>query len=234
MMMSGDKSASPREPLPADFLCPACGYDLSGARVERCSECGYTPTERDVALRTTRARIAASRLRGWLRLSLFLILQVGIAAPQETYARHPELLFGVIYNFVFFLTPVIFVGWWAVRGHGGVQRRLLRKSWLGVAFWVILPFLGVAVLSRIRLTIDPMNEQLSTVQWSGLYALPTVCGAIAVFAARHRLWRMERRRLQIDDLDISRRRFTIAIAISCAIIAVPPLIGVAVAAASSS
>ena len=72
-----DHEPSPtRDPLPADFLCPACGYDLSGARVERCSECGLEIDRAWLDKTELQRHIYADRL--WARDVIVGLLPFGI------------------------------------------------------------------------------------------------------------------------------------------------------------
>lgn len=147
-----DESPSP---LPPDFACTACGYDLSSSPVWRCAECGRAVWPEDLAVharwreaeRTWRGK--AYRTFGGLALGALLTTLAAAIASGEW--EGVPLLFAVCLA--------------VVLGHGAVgsglivwlarprERAAWRRAFYAAGWWVHGPWLCIPGCALILLGI---------------------------------------------------------------------------------
>lgn len=136
------------EPLPRGMMCPACAYDLSGAVVHRCSECGRAIQARDVF--AFRARMGAGEAS--VRLARIQALgTVGVAAL--TSAGFAVLVgdwwSGLIAGMVVLLMlgAPWGAGWCAAMLSPRPSRAAWRLAWLRSIAWLHVSWVSMLVLA---------------------------------------------------------------------------------------
>lgn len=189
---AGQSVAGEREALPADFICPACGYDLSGASVERCSECGL---EIDHGVRDAHeARREYCASKGWRRdfcigLSPIAIGAAAVLGRTSVFELLSlEVLFNVLAyatNMMIALMPGLFSG--AIYATRFPRR--MRLPWFGalVAMQIVaqLPIMSLMLAQVILSRAGAVSNGLGVI---GAIVLPLAMFVGLLFVTR--LWKL--------------------------------------------
>lgn len=156
-----DKPTPTRDPLPADFLCPACGYDLSAARVERCSECGLEIDDEIIAADGRRKRFIGSRPWRELLKGLWPILGLSIMCAAFLYDNYYRwgtgtaslagVVAGVIVSLPLFVATSIFCSRMRPGYHRAAFCALLWPNSIAlIPFFSLMAYIAVVKLTHLE------------------------------------------------------------------------------------
>jgi hypothetical protein len=154
MMISGSKLAlihMDDRRLPVCFECPQCCYDLSGAELRRCPECGRRVEEVDVVQFESRLGTGeASRERVVVHLSAGLGVALFLASWLGAIARDIEV--GMLVGFVgtFCVLGSLGIAWAGALAsprplRGAWRLAWLKSHWILHVMWLGIPLFGACL-----------------------------------------------------------------------------------------
>lgn len=188
---------------PLGLICPGCGYDLSGAASERCSECGRTISERDVYEFIERDRYTRGYARAWMvHVHVAVAAVVIMSAGAGLVAREPAfaVLAGALTACAFAAPPGL--AWGIARlARPHLRPAYLtfwaRSSWLLHAPWLVIP--ACALIAFIAAWIDSMFDTFAlafvVVVGFGAWGLGTLSCLLGWFE----LWHEARRQFGLSE-----------------------------------
>lgn len=141
-------SEAVREALPAGFICPKCDYDLGGASVKVCSECGRPIVKWDVVV-LGRLMDSASDLRVAQRRFRVLMAIVVVVMGGGAMMLSLDVVAGVVGAVVSMVALMgsLIAGWVAAALAPERDRAAIRVAWLSALPWLNMPWLALPVLA---------------------------------------------------------------------------------------
>lgn len=132
--------------LPERFECPACHYDLAGAELAQCSECGHTVTQSDLDFHRTWLE-GSGRLKSMVRRQLVVFGAVAIVMTVGVAILSKSAMAAAGGLFLTSAAPVMSIaaGWRISRLSGRRAGDLGFSAWLRSHAWLHGPWLCIPI-----------------------------------------------------------------------------------------